>query len=50
VNLIQHLNFFKRIKVAIKYIFGHKSIYGHFDSFLLKPEDSERLIEHLKKK
>lgn len=34
--------FFKRIRVAIKYVFGYKCKYGHFDCFTMKPEDAPR--------
>ena len=32
-------NIFKRIWVAIKYVLGYKCRYGHWDCFLLRPED-----------
>lgn len=35
---------FKRIWNAIKYVFGYRCRYGHFDEFILRPEDAERLI------
>ena len=38
-------NFFQRLIRGIKYIFGHRSIYGDFDEFVFKPEHSEALIE-----
>lgn len=34
---------YKRIWTAIKYVFGYKSKYGHFDCFSFKPEDVEKL-------
>lgn len=36
-------NFFKRIKNAIKYIFGHRSKWGDFDEFIFNDKDIERL-------
>lgn len=39
---------FKRIWIAIKYIFGHKSIYGAFDYVIINDEDIDRLCEILK--
>ena len=36
--------FLKRVWFAVKYIFGYKCKYGHWDCFLLKEEDKERLI------
>ena len=43
VHLIPEYNIFRRIWKAIKYIFGHRSIYGHFDEFIFKPEDADKL-------
>lgn len=48
-HLCQYRNFFKRIWVAIKYIFGYKSRFGCFDTFILRNEDAERLIAMLEK-
>lgn len=45
VHLKPERNLFKRIGKAIKYIFGHRSIYGDFDEFIFKPEDADRLQE-----
>lgn len=45
VHLKPERNLFKRIWKAIKYIFGHRSIYGDFDEFIFKPEDADRLQE-----
>ena len=42
-----HLNpehrLLKRIWVAIKYIFGYRCKYGHFDEFIFNGYDAERL-------
>lgn len=43
VFLHQYCNFFKRILVAVRYIFGYKCRYGHFDCFIMQPEDAARL-------
>ena len=43
VHLIPEYRIFKRIWNAIKYIFGHRSRYGHFDEFIFKPEDADKL-------
>ena len=43
VHLKPERNIFKRIWKAIKYIFGHRSIYGDFDEFIFKSEDAGRL-------
>ena len=42
-HLRQHRNFFKRIGVAIKYIFGYKSRYGDFDSVIINPDDIKKI-------
>jgi hypothetical protein len=34
---------FQRVWEAVKYVVGHRSRYGHWDSFLLRPEDAQRL-------
>lgn len=48
-HLITYRNFFKRLWVAIKYLFGYKSNYGEWDTFLFKPVDEARLLAYLKK-
>lgn len=35
--------FYKRVWIAIKYIFGYKCRYGHWDTFMMKSEDYNRL-------
>lgn len=45
IHLIPESNIFKRIWKAIKYIFGHRSIYGDFDEFIFKPGDADKLQE-----
>jgi|ERR1035437_7563918 hypothetical protein len=40
---------FKRLKTAIGYLFSAKEKYGHFDCFILKPEDCDRMIDFLNK-
>jgi hypothetical protein len=47
VRLYQSRNFFKRLKLAAKYVFGFKSEFGDFDEFILKHEDIERMINSL---
>ena len=42
VFLRDHDNILKRIWKAIRYIFGYKSKYGHFDCFMMKAEDAPR--------
>lgn len=43
VHLKPESNVFKRIWKAIKYVFGHRSIYGDFDEFIFKPDDANNL-------
>lgn len=47
VFLNQYRSFLGRIWVAIKYMFGYKCRYGHWDCFILKPEDIDRLADLL---
>jgi hypothetical protein len=42
VYLQQYRNVFKRIWIALKYIFGYKCRYGHFDCTIIKKEDYQR--------
>jgi hypothetical protein len=35
---------YKRIWKGLKYIFGYKCCYGHFDEFILNPKDIDRFI------
>ena len=44
-------SFWKRIKNAFKYIFGHKSRCGDFSEFIFKKEDADKLqiiVDYLK--
>lgn len=43
VHLATHRNFFKRILVAIKYVFGYKSRFGAWDEFIWGPEQTKQL-------
>lgn len=43
VHLIPEYRLWKRIWMAIWYIFGYRSCYGHFDEFIFKKSDAERL-------
>lgn len=45
--LLNHENFFKRIWIGLKYIFGYKCRYGSFDEILLNKESVESLVEYL---
>lgn len=44
-------SFWKRIRNAIKYVFGYRSKYGDFDEFIFKKEDANKLqsvVDYLK--
>jgi hypothetical protein len=43
VYLNHYQNIFKRIWIAMKYVFGYRSKYGHWDCFIMQPKDAERL-------
>ena len=43
VLLASHRNFFVRIILGIKYIFGGKSRYGYFGNWTLSIHDADRL-------
>ena len=39
--------FFTRLKNAIKYIFGYKCVYGHFDETIIYVEEAKKLVSFL---
>jgi hypothetical protein len=47
-HLNNYLPFYKRIVLAIKYIFGFKTSYGSWDEFIFKNEDLDRLENIIK--
>jgi len=47
VHLSSHKNILKRLWLAIKYVCGYRSRFGHWDEFLFKPEDEIKLREYL---
>lgn len=47
VFLSQYHGFLGRLWIAIKYLFGYKCKYGHWDCTMLKLKDADRLIELL---
>lgn len=52
VHLVREHNIFKRIWIAMKYVFGLRSIYGDFDEIILSPLDAPKLqkvVDHLNK-
>jgi hypothetical protein len=44
VYLHQYRSFFKKLWVAVKYVCGYKSKYGHWDAFMLRNEDLHKII------
>ena len=45
VHLVPESSIFKRIWYAIKYIFGYRCQYGHFDEFIFNKDDCSKLKE-----
>lgn len=43
IHLIPEWKLWDRIKMAIKYIFGYKCQYGHFDEFIFNKNDADKL-------
>lgn len=43
VHLSTYRSFFKRLVVAVKYLFGYTCRYGHWDSCLIRHQDIKRL-------
>ncbi len=43
IYLNQHRSWYKRVWVAIKYVFGYTSRYGHWDCWTLHGKDVARL-------
>jgi len=53
IYLSDYPNFFKRVIIGIKYIFGYKCKYGHWDEFILSKkhsDDLKEMSEYLKNK
>jgi hypothetical protein len=49
VYLHQHHPWWRRIWVALKYVFGYHCKYGHWDCFIMRGCDVERLMALLQK-
>lgn len=49
VNMDNDHPLWKRIYLAIKYVFGKSCIYGHYGNWILREEDCERLSNLIKK-
>ena len=48
-HLTNYQGFWKRLWIGIKYAFGYKCRYGHFDSTIIQPEDIQRLKNYINK-
>lgn len=48
IFLNNYQSFWKRIWIAMKYIFGYKCQYGHWDQWSLRHEDADKLINLIK--
>ena len=48
IFLNNYTNIFKRLFIAIKYIFGYKCEYGHRDCWIMRKDDSQKLFDMLK--
>ena len=48
IHLIPESNIFKRIWKGIKYIFGYRSRYGHFDEFIFRKQAADKLQDIVK--
>jgi len=44
-HLITYKNFWQRLVAATKYVFGHRTKYGHWDEFIVNPKDADKLQE-----
>lgn len=49
VFLNQYRPWWKRVWVGLKYIFGYNSRYGHWDCFIMRGKDVNRLMTMLQK-
>lgn len=48
-HLTTYRNIFKRVWVAVKYVFGHRSKYGEWDDVLIDPTEAERIRDYINK-
>lgn len=44
VFLVHWRPWYKRVWVAIRYVFGYKSRFGHFDTICINREQAEKLV------
>ena len=45
IHIIQKHSFFKRIIIALKYVFGYKARSGNWDEFILETKHKETLLK-----
>jgi len=45
IHLVPEYRWWKRVWYAIKYIFGYRCKYGHFEEFIFNPKDWKKLDE-----
>ena len=43
IHLVTHRNFFKRLWLGLKYVFGYKSRYGNWDEFIVSRKNYHKL-------
>lgn len=49
VHLTTYKNFFKRIWVALRYVFGYRCRYGEWDEVIVQPESAQEIAQFLTK-
>jgi len=49
VQMRPYYSFFRRVWLAIKYIFGYQCKYGHWDCVLIKKEDRIKIAKLMEK-
>ena len=50
VHLCPTPGFVRRLWAGLRYAFGYRSRYGHFDSILVTPEDQAKIVKLLQTK
>ena len=48
VHLVTYGHWWRRVGMAIRYIFHKASIYGDYDEIIITPSDARRLMDWLK--
>jgi hypothetical protein len=49
VPLLSRPRWYKRVWFALKYVFGYRCRYGHFDEFVFSPDEVRQLKEFMEK-